>query len=264
MHRRRDDASAGGAKSERAAVAALLALVAAFLFEAGIDWMWELTAVSVVAIFALGLLTGPATEPAFSGLQAVEARRRVSPVFRIAVAAIAFGLIVAEAIPLLANMEVRKSQDSVNSGNLVQALDQAESARSIQPWAATPYLQLALVQELGGQIDEAHGSIEHALENDQSDWRLWLVAARIQTKAGDIAAARAKPRQGARAEPEVAAVRGLSRQRNRARHSQSLEIFAGEQNLHVRVAPRPFEPPSERRRKGRQRRASCCIQRKHA
>ena len=145
---------------------------------------------SAVAIFALGLLTGPATEPAFSGLQAVEARRRVSPALRIAVAAVAFGLIVAETIPLLANMEVRKSQESVNSGNLAQALDQAESARSIQPWAATPYLQLALVQELGGQIDEAHGSIEHAIENDQSDWRLWLVAARIQTKMGDIAAAR--------------------------------------------------------------------------
>ena len=72
----------------------------------------------------------------------------MSPVLRIAVAAVAFGLIVAETIPLLANMEVRKSQESVDSGKLVQALDHAESARSIQPWAATPYLQLALVQEL--------------------------------------------------------------------------------------------------------------------
>jgi O-Antigen ligase/Tetratricopeptide repeat len=180
---------AGRTEGERAAVAALLALVGAFLFEAGIDWMWELTVVSVVAILALGLLTGPATEPEFSGLQAVEARRG-RPVFRIALAAIAFGLIVAEAIPLLANMEVRKSQDSVNSGNLVEALDQAESARSIQPWAASPYLQLALVQELGGRTDEALVSIETALEHDQSDWRLWLVAARIQTKAGEIADAR--------------------------------------------------------------------------
>jgi tetratricopeptide (TPR) repeat protein len=141
-------------------------------------------------MFALGLLTGPATEPAYSGVQAIETRRRVSPVLRIAVATVASGLIVAETIPLLASMEVRKSQESVNSGELVQALDHAESARSIQPWAATPYLQIALVQELGGQIDEAHTSIEHALENDRSDWRLWLVAARIQTKAGDIAAAR--------------------------------------------------------------------------
>jgi len=180
---------AGRTEGDRAAVAALLALVGAFLFEAGIDWMWELTVVSVVAILALGLLTGPATEPELSGLRAVEARRG-RPVFRIALAAIAFGLIVAEAIPLLANMEVRKSQDSVNSGNLVEALDQAESARSIQPWAASPYLQLALVQELGGRADEALVSIETALEHDQSDWRLWLVAARIQTKAGEIADAR--------------------------------------------------------------------------
>ena len=180
---------AGRTEGDRAAVAALLALVGAFLFEAGIDWMWELTVVSVVAILALGLLTGPATEPELRGLQVVEARRG-RPVFRIALAAIAFGLIVAEAIPLLANMEVRKSQDSVNSGNLVEALDQAESARSIQPWAASPYLQLALVQELGGRTDEALVSIETALEHDQSDWRLWLVAARIQTKAGEIADAR--------------------------------------------------------------------------
>jgi O-antigen ligase len=180
---------AGRSEGERAAVAALLALVAAFLFEAGIDWMWELTVVSAVAMLALGLLTGPATEPAFTGLQAV-APRRGRPVLRIAVAAIAFGLIIAETIPLLADMEVRKSQESVNAGNLTQALDEAQSARSIQPWAASPYLQLALVQELGGQIDQAQGSIEQALGNDESDWRLWLVAARIQTKAGDIAAAR--------------------------------------------------------------------------
>jgi O-antigen ligase len=181
---------AGRTEGERAAVAALLALVAAFLFEAGIDWMWELTAVSVVAVFALGLLTGPATERELTGLQAAEARRG-RPLLRIALAAIAFGLIVAEAIPLLANMEVRRSQEAVVSGNLGEALDRAQSARSIQPWAASPYLQLALVQELGGRIDEAERSIETALANDRSDWRLWLVAARIQTKAGDIEAARA-------------------------------------------------------------------------
>jgi hypothetical protein len=179
----------GRSEDQRAAVAALLAVVAAFLFEAGIDWMWELTAVSAVAVLGLGLLTGPATEPVVAVLQGAEPRRG-RPALRIAVAAIAFGVIVAEAIPLLANMEVRKSQDSVNAGNVEQALDEAESAASIQPWAATPYLQLALVRELGGQIDEAKDSIEHALENDQSDWRLWLVAARIQTKAGDVAAAR--------------------------------------------------------------------------
>jgi O-Antigen ligase/Tetratricopeptide repeat len=181
----------GRTESERAAVATLFALVAAFLFEAGIDWMWEVTAVSVVAVLALGLLAGPATEPEFTASHALEARRPKNlPLLRVAAAAIAFGLIVAEAIPLLATMEVRKSQEAVAAGNLADALDQAESARSIQPWAASPYLQIALVQELGGRIDEARTSIETALEKDQEDWRLWLLAARIQTKAGAIAEAR--------------------------------------------------------------------------
>jgi O-antigen ligase len=182
---------AGRTESERGAVAALIALVAAFLFEAGIDWMWEVTAVSAVAVLALGLLAGPATEPELSAPMALEAgRRRNLQLLRVAAAAIAFGLIVAEAIPLLATMEIRKSQEAVSAGNLVDALDQAQQARSIQPWAASPYLQIALVQELGGRIDEARDSIETALEKDQADWRLWLVAARIQTKAGAIAEAR--------------------------------------------------------------------------
>ena len=177
-------------EGDRAALAALLALVAAFLFEAGIDWMWELTAVSAIAFLALGLITGPATEPAFSELRVAEGRRRGTPWIRVAAAAVAFGLIVAVAIPLLADMEIRRSQTASGAGNVVQALDRAESARSIQPWAASPYLQLALVYELGGRIDEARNAIETAISKDDDDWRLWLVAARIQTKAGAITEAR--------------------------------------------------------------------------
>ena len=177
-------------ESERAAVAALLALVAAFLFEAGIDWMWELTAVSVVAVFALGLLTGPATEPELTGLRSVDPPRRRLPMVRLAAAAVALGLVVAEAIPLLATMEVRRSQEAVAAGNVVEALDRAQSARSIQPWAASPYLQIALVEELGGRIPAAREAIETAISKDEDDWRLWLVAARIQTKAGAIVEAR--------------------------------------------------------------------------
>jgi len=180
---------AGRTEGERAAVAALLALVAAYLFETGIDWMWELTAVPLVAMFAMGLLVGPATEPALVGPRAVETPRLL-PLARVVAVAAAFALIAAEAIPLLATMEVRRSQEAVSAGDLSEALDRAESARSIQPWAATPYLQVALVEELGGRIDAAQGAIEAAISHDDADWRLWLVAARIQTKAGDIALAR--------------------------------------------------------------------------
>jgi O-antigen ligase len=181
---------AGVDKSEQTAVAALLALVAAFLFEAGIDWMWELTAVTLVAVFALGLLTGPATEPELAEPSSPPKTRKRFPLVRVAAAALAFGFIIAEAIPLLADMEVRRSQDAVAAGNLPEALDRADSARSIQPWASSPYLQIALVEELGGRIPEARAAIEKAISHDREDWRLWLVAARLQTKAGAIAEAR--------------------------------------------------------------------------
>jgi O-Antigen ligase len=180
----------GRTESDRAAVAALLALVAAFLFEAGIDWMWEVTVVSAVAMLALGLLTGPATEPG-TAAPPLEARSPGGrPFLRLAAAAIAFGLIIAEAIPLLATMEIRRSQEAIESGNAAEALELAQSAQKIQPWAASPYLQLALVYEVGGELDRAQASIQDALDHDQSDWRLWLVAARIQTKAGAVDEAR--------------------------------------------------------------------------
>ena len=58
-----------------------------------------------------------------------------------------------------------------------------------------------------GNLGEANRHIEDALERDRSDWSTWLVAARVQTKAGFI-------RRGAgacdrpSAEPQVPALRG--------------------------------------------------------
>ena len=56
----------------------------------------------------------------------------------------------------------------------------------MQPWASSPYLQLALLEEQAGDLGRANRHIKDALERDSSDWSTWLVAARIQTKAGFI------------------------------------------------------------------------------
>jgi tetratricopeptide (TPR) repeat protein len=174
---------------ERSAVAALLAAFFAFLFEAGIDWMWELTAVGIVMALVAGLLTGPAT--AWSAVPvAAAAKPSVLRRLRLVAMVLAMGLALAEAIPLLAQLEVRRSQDAAESGDLPQALTDARGARSLQPWAASPHLQIALVFEEAGDLPNALAAIRHALERDDSDWRLWLVAARLETKAGDIDAAR--------------------------------------------------------------------------
>jgi O-Antigen ligase/Tetratricopeptide repeat len=179
---------------ERTTLAAVTAVVAAFAVAAGVDWMWELTAVSVVGFTALALTTGPATEiveplrPARAGESGPwPSRRRFG--IGVAAALVAWLLIVAQAIPLLADREIARSQEAVEQRDLDDALDAAETAQDIQPWASTPYLQLALVVERQGDLSSARAWIGEAIERDERDWQLWLVAARIQTKLGDISAA---------------------------------------------------------------------------
>lgn len=183
------------AGDERVTMAALASGLAAFIFAAGIDWIWELTAVSVVGFAFLGLLTGSGS----AGLErlrvvaeedAAPRRQRLGFGAGVAVVATAWLLICAHAIPLLAGLKLRESQTAVARGNVDRAAADALSARNIEPWAASPYRQLALVTERVGALAAARRWIAEAIQRDPTDWQLWLIAARIETKAGAIPAAR--------------------------------------------------------------------------
>jgi O-antigen ligase len=170
--------------------AALIAAFAAYAIGAGLDWMWELTVVSVVGIAALGWVLGSDGE----------LKRGAFPL-RLLIPAVAFFAIVAQAIPLISTVAIRDSQGAVGRGDLVAALDNAQSARRVEPWAASPYLQLALVLEEAGRLGAARRTIADAIERDRDDWRLWLVQARLETKAGAIRAARRSLRRAATLNP---------------------------------------------------------------
>jgi Flp pilus assembly protein TadD len=102
----------------------------------------------------------------------------------------AWAVLCAQAIPFLASEEVSASQRAAARGDLSQALERARSAEAIQPWAASPRLQIALVHEEAGRVDLARQDIAGAMERSSRDWRLELVASRLAVKAGDIPAAR--------------------------------------------------------------------------
>jgi O-Antigen ligase len=182
---------------ERRTTAALAGSFAAFLMAAGIDWLWEVPAVTAVAFVLLGLLVGPATaiapRPRLQELPSaprqVAARQRLA----LGVAALAFGwlLICAQALPLLTELKIGDSQAAVDSGDPGAALSAARAAHALEPWAASPYLQLALVEEETGSIPAALVSIKSAISRDSMDWQLWLIAARLQVKSGQLQAAKA-------------------------------------------------------------------------
>ena len=172
---------------EQVVVAGASALVCAYLVAAGVDWMWELTAVSIVAVAALAVAvsacsTGAAVPPQ-------PARRRGLVALGVTTLTAAWLAICAAALPLLTQLEIGASQAAAQDGNALAALQSARSAIRLQPWASEPYLQLALVSEQAGRLAVADTAIRRAIARSEDDWQLWLVATRIQTKRGRVAAA---------------------------------------------------------------------------
>jgi hypothetical protein len=200
----------GATGDARGVIAALTAVVIAFLLEAGVDWMWEETAVSVVAFVALALLVGPATRfDGHRGLRVVPATARKSrAALRAATVIVMLVVAAVQAIPLLSQSEIERSREAVGRGDAQEALDAAAAAQRLEPWAASPYLQRALVEERTGDLKAADRSIRGAIERDRTDWRLWLTASRIQTKLGDFHTAQQSYRRAASLNPRSFLFRG--------------------------------------------------------
>jgi hypothetical protein len=183
----------------RPALAGVTAAFVAFVFEAGFDWMWELTVVGVVAFLLLAVATGPAAVP---GAEAAASRPPFIPAaVRISVVALAACLLVTALIQLLSSHELARSEAAVKRGDLSGAADHANAAHTFEPWASSPWLQLALVREFGGDLEGAREAVQEALDRDDSDWRIWLVSARIETKLGNLGEARRSLAEARRLNP---------------------------------------------------------------
>jgi Flp pilus assembly protein TadD len=118
------------------------------------------------------------------------ARRRALVALGAAMVTAAWLSICAAALPLFTHLEIGASQAAAREGRTLAALRAANSAIRLQPWAADPYLQLSLVAEQAGQLAVADTAIRHGIARAPDDWRLWLVATRVETKRGHVAAAR--------------------------------------------------------------------------
>jgi lipopolysaccharide biosynthesis regulator YciM len=98
--------------------------------------------------------------------------------------------IVPQFVVLAAGSHLRNSQDAFNAGDVARVRSEALAAKAIEPWAASPYLQLALLSEAEGNFSVAANWLDEAISRSKRDYRLWVIAARIETERGDAAAAR--------------------------------------------------------------------------
>ena len=131
----------------------------AFAVGAAFDWFWEIAGLGAVFFLAGGVVVAArcaqlAAEPRPSGTEDAEGRR-----YGLAVAGLAVAWIAAIALvgPLLVDREIDASRAPRRpAGDFGSARStMPKRARSIEPWAASPYVQLGLLAELQGDYPTA-------------------------------------------------------------------------------------------------------------
>ena len=171
-----------------ALLAAATAGALAFAVAAALDWAWELTVLPVCFLLLSAALLGRDTGPEAERYAEPESgRMRFLP--RAILAGLAVAALIAVAIPFAGLNSVDESQADVRSSSLDSALGEARTATDVQPYAASPYLQQALVYELAGDFDAAAAAATQATEEEPTNWRTWFILSRIEAARGDPEAA---------------------------------------------------------------------------
>lgn len=192
--------NARGSQQELCAV--LLAAAVAFTVGAAIDWFWEIAALGAIFFLASGVLV--AVRCAQLAPVRTEANGRVeNRRFGLAVAGLAIAWITALGLigPLLVDHEIKASQSAAASGDLTSAVSHADTARSIEPWAASPYVQLGLLSQQQGDDATAVGRLSQAINREDRSWILYYLRSKIEHEAGDVPSARADLRRAQQLNP---------------------------------------------------------------
>jgi hypothetical protein len=205
--------AAARARRKSLAPAAFGAYVA-YLLHAGVDWDWEMTALTLTALFCGGVLLLCAREQG-RGASATPRTRAVLLALTVGLSAFSF-------VGLLANHAISASADAARAGDRElaagrpraaaehwdEAEAQARGAARWAPWSTEPWRALADAQLLRRNPAGAAASFRRAIAKEPGDWSLWYGLAR---------ASRGRPqrfalRRAARLNPLSSEVAGLREQ----------------------------------------------------
>jgi O-antigen ligase/polysaccharide polymerase Wzy-like membrane protein len=168
----------------------------AFLVHSGVDWDWELPALTLVGITcgAAILIAG----------RAYARPKPLSPLTRWGGVAASVVVAVFAAIGLVGNSALGASNSARTDGDWARAVADARKARQWMPWSPAPWSALGLAQLGSGLVPEARASFDKALSMDSGDWKLWYNLARASSGRARVHALRHAvalfPRSGLRAD----------------------------------------------------------------
>ncbi len=194
---------------QRERYAMLAAAMLAFAVGAAFDWFWEIAGLGAVFFLAAGVVVA-----ARCGQIAEDPRREARPGegrrYGLAVAGLVVAWIAALALigPLLVEREIESSQAAAARGDIGAAVERASNARTIEPWAASPYVQLGLLAEEQGEYGVAAEHFTHAIEREDRNWQWFYLRSRVEHAAGEEGTAEADLERARKLNPRSECLRG--------------------------------------------------------
>lgn len=151
----------------------------AYLVHAGIDWDWEVPAVTLAALFiGAGVVIAARSERSWTLPRAG----------RIAVLAVIGALGTFAFVTAVGNGALAASERAAAAGEAAEAEAAARKSTRWAPWSAEAWLAVAQAQLVQGQRTQARASVENGIERDRADWRLWSALAGVTEGAARDAA----------------------------------------------------------------------------
>ena len=145
----------------------------AFLAHAGVDWDWEMVAVTVAAILvgSVGLVDPPVM---LRLLTLGRWPRRMLVAASVLMAVFAF-------VSYSGNRSVSESRSALDDGRLELAIRSAQRVTGLVPWSVAPWIALGDAQLAMKDRAGARMSYREAAARDPRNWRVWLAIAEVST-----------------------------------------------------------------------------------
>jgi hypothetical protein len=163
----------------RPGVAIATGAYVAYLVGAGVDWDWQLTSVTLAALFVGVAILASAR----SGEE-----RAMSPKVRYGIMAAAVAVGAAGFVFLVGNMFLSRASTAAAKGNWTTAASDARKASDWLPWSTAPLDALGNAQLGAGATKAARATFRKAIAKDSGDWSLWFDLARASNGKAQVAA----------------------------------------------------------------------------
>lgn len=147
----------------------------AYLVHTGVDWDWELPAVTLAGLMCAAAILLAGRRSARS--------RSLAPSLRWGGVAAIVVLATFAAVGLAGNTALSRSESARKGGDWASAVTQARRARLWMRWSPRPWVALARAQMSAGLVREARVSYRKAVSMDRGDWQLWYDLAGASTGA---------------------------------------------------------------------------------